>query len=107
MRDGDAAAEKAALITHHRATGACVRAERECLRRLGCNIFSPAATLAHVDESGALVLRGVVFGPGGGLAVGAAGTASVDKAEGLGRVVAEEILKKGGGEVLREARETE
>ena len=107
VREGDAAAEKAALIAHHKETSACVGAERECLRRLGCSIHSPVGTLARVDEGGALVLQAVVFGPGGGMAVRATGTSSVDKSEQLGGIVADEILKKGGGEIVREAHVTE
>jgi hydroxymethylbilane synthase len=107
VREGDAASERAALIAHHKETSACVGAERECLRRLGCSIYSPVGALAHVDGGGALVLQAAAFGPGGGMAVRATGTSSVSKAAQLGGVVADELLRKGGGEIIREAHETE
>ena len=105
VREGDDAAEKTALMVHHRATYACTRAERACLGRLGWNAYSPAGALAHVDDHGFLSLRAAVFGPEGKRIVEASGTSSSDHAEELGRAVAEEVLKKGGEQILLEARE--
>jgi hydroxymethylbilane synthase len=107
VRWGDAASEKAALIVHHAASFTCATAERECMRRIGCNIYSPAGALARVDDKGTLRLRAAVFGPEGDPVVEAAGLSAPGNAEALGQAVAKELFKKGGEKVLEEARREE
>lgn len=107
VRWGDAASENSARIVHHAESYNCATAERECMRRIGCNIYSPAGVLARVDDKGSLRLRAAVFGPEGDPVVEAAGLSGPGNAEALGQAVAKEILKKGGDKVLQEARREE
>ena len=80
-------------------THLAVRAERALLRRLGGGCQVPIA--AHASFEGAqLQLRGVVAGMDGRRVIQAAAAGSQEDPESLGASVAEDLLKRGAGEVL-------
>ncbi|HXX23689.1 MAG TPA: hydroxymethylbilane synthase [Terriglobia bacterium] len=80
-------------------THLAVRAERAMLRRLGGGCQIPIA--GHANFEGAqLHLRGVVASLDGSRLIQAVAAGSQDDPEGLGAVVAEDLLAKGAREIL-------
>ena len=97
-RDGDPAIGAIAFL-HHLPTAAEVLSEREFLRRLGggCQIPVGARAWVHGDQ---IRLMGMVAEVDGGRLFREEILGSVQDAEGLGRELAERLLKKGADEVL-------
>jgi hydroxymethylbilane synthase len=85
----------------HEASRRRTAAERAFLRRLrgGCHV--PAGALATLDGE-EISIRGVVAAPDGTSCVRGEVSGSVEDAEELGRVLADEILERGGSTILRE-----
>jgi hydroxymethylbilane synthase len=84
----------------HEETHLAVRAERAVLGRLGGSCQVPIAAHA-VIAVGALRLQALVAGLEGEGLVRAAATGPRDDPEGLGRSLAEELLRQGADEILR------
>ncbi len=83
----------------HAPTHCAVRAERAVLRHLGGGCQVPIAAQA-IAESGELRVIGVVADLEGKTVVRASGTGPIDDPEGLGMLVAEELLHQGAGTIL-------
>jgi hydroxymethylbilane synthase len=103
-RAGSALASDLAVLTHAPSARA-LAAERAFLARLegDCNV--PLAAHAEVEPGGALRLRGLVARPDGAF-VARAEARGADP-EALGRAVAEQVLERGGAEILAALREPE
>ncbi|MFH1763720.1 MAG: hydroxymethylbilane synthase, partial [Gemmatimonadota bacterium] len=88
----------------HAPTRAATTAERALLRRLegGCQL--PVGALAELDGTG-LRLRAMVCSLDGKRWVEGETSGPPDDAVGLGIGLAEELIQKGGGEILNEIRE--
>lgn len=96
-----------ALITllqalNHHDTESCVRAERAMNTRLegGCQV--PIGSYALLQGDDQLWLRGLVGTPDGSQMISAERRGHRDQAEQLGIALAEELLEKGAGDILRE-----
>ncbi len=88
---------------HHQPTAYCVLAERAMNRRLegGCQV--PIAGYATLNAAGdSLHLRGLVGRPDGSLVLRGEVRGPVEACEALGVQLAEELLAKGAGAILRE-----
>jgi hydroxymethylbilane synthase len=96
------AAELARAVTplDDPSTHLAVRAERAMLLRLGGGCQVPIAAHAHFEEAW-LRLRGVVASPDASRLLRAAAAGSESDPEGLGVAVAEDLLAKGAGEILK------
>lgn len=94
-------AEIGALIAglDHRETHLAVAAERAVLRRLGGGCQVPIAAHARV-ESGVLALKGLVATLDGRTLIRAERRGAAEDAEAVGTAVAEELLSRGGAEIL-------
>ena len=87
---------------NHHDTESCVRAERAMNTRLegGCQV--PIGSYALLQEDDQLWLRGLVGTPDGSQMISAERRGHRDQAEQLGIALAEELLEKGAGDILRE-----
>ncbi|ARU95583.1 hydroxymethylbilane synthase [Tatumella citrea] len=87
---------------NHHDTETCVRAERAMNTRLegGCQVPIGSYALLQADDQ--LWLRGLVGTPDGSQMICAERRGHRDQAEQLGIALAEELLEKGAGEILRE-----
>ena len=100
IRDGDAELARVIAPLDDSPTHFAVRAERTMLRCLGGGCQVPIA--AHASFEGArLRLQGVVAGMDGHRLIRADAVGSQDKPEDLGTAVAEDLLVKGAGEILK------
>lgn len=97
-REGDGAAAQALAPLNHAPTARAVMAERSFLAALGggCNV--PLGAYAEADGT-ELRLRAVVARPDGSSLL--RGEQRGSEPEGLGRAVAQEMLSRGAGELLR------
>lgn len=86
---------------NHLPTQISVLAERAFLKRLGGGCQVPIAGLARVEEE-KLVLTGLVAGIDGKKIVRGKVEGPFDRKEELGEGLADELLEKGAGEILRE-----
>ncbi len=90
-----------ALLLEHPPTRVRITAERAYLRRLrgGCQV--PAGALAEVLEGGSgLRVRGVIAAPDGARCIRGEIEGTAGQAEEIGRRLAEDLLLRGGQEVL-------
>lgn len=87
---------------NHRDTETCVRAERAMNTRLegGCQV--PIGSFALLQPGDQLWLRGLVGTPDGSKMISAERRGHRDQAEQLGIALADELLERGAGEILRE-----
>lgn len=87
---------------NHHDTESCVRAERAMNTRLegGCQV--PIGSYALLQGDDQLWLRGLVGTPDGSQMISAERRGHRDQAEQLGIALAEELLEKGAGDILRE-----
>jgi hydroxymethylbilane synthase len=101
-RTGNRDAEISGLIVSldHRETHLAVFAERSILRRLGGGCQVPIAGHALV-EGPVLVLRGLVASPDGRRLIRAERRGPVGDGEVLGAALAEDLLSRGGAEILK------
>ncbi len=83
-----------------KATALCVTAERAFLATLEGSCRTPIAGLARLD-SGTLTFKGETLSPDGRLQVVSTKTGPASAAADLGVTVADDILSRGGREVLR------
>ncbi len=103
---GPGAAERDAEIDtlvaslDHRETHLAVFAERAILRRLGGGCQVPIAGHALV-EGATLVLRGLVASPDGRRLIPAERRGPVSDGEALGTALAEDLLSRGGADILK------
>ncbi len=102
VRDGDAAFERAALAVHHKATWACVRAERTLFSALGWTTYAPAGAVAELKD-GKLRLSAAAFGPDGGVAR-AEVEGDAEQPGDVVREVAEKLKSEGADELVRKVR---
>ncbi|SCZ66749.1 hydroxymethylbilane synthase [Thiohalomonas denitrificans] len=100
-RSDDPAVNELIAVLDHRETHIRVSAERAMSRRLegGCQV--PLAGYAEL-EHGVIVLRGLVARPDGTEVVRGNISGRPEDAEELGRVLAEDLLSRGAGEILQE-----
>jgi hydroxymethylbilane synthase len=103
VRTGDARVTEWVGLLDHSDTRAATAAERAFLRMMegGCQI--PVGAFAEVSETG-LRLRGVVCSLDGKRGVEGEVSGALADAERLGTNLAEELILKGGGEILEEIR---
>lgn len=104
VRAGDqdtAAAVRSAV--HHAPTAIATAAERAFLRRLEGGCLAPIAALARSNDDGSLHLHGRVLSLDGGAVVEAERSAAIgdeSAAEQLGTALADDVLIRGGAEIL-------
>jgi hydroxymethylbilane synthase len=101
IRDGDSAAEQAALALHHRPTWSCARAEREVVAGLGWSAYVPLGAFAEIEGEEKLRLRAAVFGPAGEHLASAEACDSPQRATMCARTVVEDLRTAGAEDVLR------
>lgn len=87
---------------HDTETNLCITAERAMNTRLqgGCQV--PIAGFAQLQTDGQLLLRGLVGAPDGSEIIYEQQTASAEHAEALGFNVAEQLLSRGAGRILKQ-----
>jgi len=95
---GDAIAEILAPLDH-RDTRIAVTAERAFLQRVGGSCRTPLAAYATVDGN-AIALRALIASPDGTRVLRTQRAGAVDAAATLGSAAAEELLERGGAEIL-------
>jgi hydroxymethylbilane synthase len=88
---------------NHQPSWAATAAERAFMAHLGAGCHVPAAAYAVVDEHN-VWLRALVASHDGRNVLRGEQSGSTDEAETLGRMVAEDLLDRGAGELLRQAR---
>ena len=86
---------------NHANTYTCVSAERALCLRLGGGCQAPVAAYAEIIEK-QLKLRGLVARPDGSLLLHAEESGALNLAEELGTKTAEDLLRQGAGEILRD-----
>lgn len=98
-RDGDAQTIELLSVLDHSATRTCVEAERAMNRRLHGSCTVPIAAYATLDGK-ILSLEGLVGSAETGECIRASEVGRASDPEGLGRLVAAELMVKGAGELL-------
>jgi hydroxymethylbilane synthase len=101
-RERDPAREIAAGLDHAESRAAVI-AERAAMSALGAGCRVPAGFLGQVNGD-TLLVRGVVGSPDGAARIKAEAEGPADDPESLGRRLAKELLEKGAGDLLKEAR---
>ena len=91
-----------ALLAHldDAATRTAVLCERAFLRRLGGGCLVPIGALGEV-AGGTLTLNGAVLNVDGTASVAGTGRGGADDPEGVGHALADELIGRGAGELLR------
>ena len=98
-REDDAGSAALLSVLDHAPTRTCVEAERAMNRRLHGSCTVPIAAYAALD-GGVLTLEGLVGSAETGECVRATEVGRASDPEGLGRLVAAELMVKGAGELL-------
>ncbi len=98
-REDDARALELLQVLEHRGTRVCVEAERAMNRRLHGSCTVPVAAYATLD-GGVLSLEGLVGDAASGECIRASEVGRAADPEGLGRLVATELMLKGAGRIL-------
>jgi hydroxymethylbilane synthase len=98
-REGDARAHELLKPLEHRGTRVCVEAERAMNRRLHGSCTVPVAAYATLD-GGILSLEGLVGDAATGECIRASEVGRAADPEGLGRLVATELMLKGAARIL-------
>lgn len=101
-RLGDERVSRIVGPLNHLPTAIGMGAERSFLRRLGGGCLVPIGGLAQV-EGDRVHLRGLVASPDGRRIIQGTRKGKTEENETIGRVLAEELLNRGAGEILREA----
>jgi hydroxymethylbilane synthase len=99
-RSGDQEINEMLAALHDSETGLCVTAERAMNARLngGCQV--PIAGFAQLQD-GRLFMRGLVGSPDGSVIYRAERIGSLDKAEAIGKIIAEDLLAQGADKILQ------
>lgn len=99
-RADDAEINEILSVLHDQNTGLCVIAERALNRRLngGCQV--PIAGYAQILD-GQLFVRGLVGDPDGSVLYRSERVGSLDQAENIGLLVAEDLLAQGADKILQ------
>ncbi len=99
-RADDAEINEILSVLHDQNTGLCVIAERALNRCLngGCQV--PIAGYAQIID-GQLFVRGLVGDPDGSVLYRSERAGSLDQAENIGRLVAEDLLAQGADKILQ------
>jgi hydroxymethylbilane synthase len=105
VRKGDKYLEKLLLPLHHRPTALAITAERSLLHHIegGCQV--PLGAYAHI-QGNELQLYAIIGSLDGKHIVKGSRSGSYTDAERIGIELAEELLKRGGREILDEIRRT-
>jgi len=98
-REGDAQTSALLSVLDHATTRTCVEAERAMNRRLHGSCTVPIAAYATLDGK-ILSLEGLVGSAETGECIRASEVGRASDPEGLGRLVAAELMVKGAGELL-------
>ena len=98
-REGDAKSAQRLSVLNHAPTRICVEAERAMNHRLHGSCTVPIAAYAALDGS-VLTLEGLVGSAENGECVRATEVGRATDPEGLGRLVAAELMVKGAGRLL-------
>jgi len=98
-REGDAQTIELLSVLDHQSTRTCVEAERAMNRRLHGSCTVPIAAYATLDGK-ILSLEGLVGSASTGNCIRASEVGHASGPEGLGRLVAAELMVKGAGEML-------
>ena len=101
VRESDERVKGLVARVNDQNAAAALRAERAVVTRLGGGCQMPIGAVADIT-GGDLALRGVVVSPDGARIVRAAAAGSAADAEGVGRQVADELLRGGAGDILAE-----
>jgi hydroxymethylbilane synthase len=102
LRADDEATHTLVAPVNHTPSWAAAGAERAFMARLGAGCHVPAAAYAVVDEHD-IRLRALVADMDGEKIIRGERQGEIGEAELLGRRIAEELLDRGAGELLREA----
>jgi hydroxymethylbilane synthase len=99
IRDNDERVKRVVASVDNADAAAALCAERAVVSRLGGGCQMPIGAMAELSDEG-LALRGVVVSPDGDRIVRASASGSRADAEGIGRQVADELLRGGAGDIL-------
>jgi hydroxymethylbilane synthase len=102
LRANDTATHALVAPVNHQRSWAAAGAERAFMARLGAGCHVPAAAYAVVDDHEAW-LRALVASHDGATIIRGERCGPIDEAESIGRTVAEDLLDRGAGELLRQA----
>ncbi|MCE9548051.1 MAG: hydroxymethylbilane synthase [Planctomycetia bacterium] len=105
-RADDVAAQAAVAPLEHPACRAAVVAERSLLAALDGGCLAPVGAWGRLNNAGQLLLDAVVLSADGTRRLFAAGQDNASAAFQLGQRVADDLLRQGAGELIRQARET-
>lgn len=99
----DQLAREALSSLHHEDTALCVQMERDFLRTLEGGCTAPIGALAEIKES-TITFKGVLSSLDGKTFFNVETEIAREKADGFGKKCAEEILAKGGRELMHQIR---
>jgi hydroxymethylbilane synthase len=105
-REEDEAAYEACQPMNDEGTALCTMIEREFLRTLLGGCSTPISALAEIED-GDIYFSGHILSLDGRRKVETEKILPVEKASGIGRVAAEELLEKGGKEIADAIRDAE
>ncbi len=100
VRADDGRMRATAATANHPASWAAAQAERGFMAHLAAGCHVPAAAYALVDR-GQLWLRGLVSSRDGRIVIRAEGHSALPDARRLGRRVADDLLERGGGPLVK------
>ncbi|HSC71791.1 MAG TPA: hydroxymethylbilane synthase [Candidatus Methylomirabilis sp.] len=100
IRQGDPTATAKVMIVDHPDTRVAVMAERAFLRRLGGGCQVPFAAHARILND-QVILRGLVATPDGKQMINGERQGSRTEGEAVGTALAEDLLSRGAGEIIR------
>jgi hydroxymethylbilane synthase len=104
-REEDEATHKACQLLNDPDTALCTKIERDFLRTLLGGCSTPISALAEIED-GDLYFSGHILSLDGRQKVEIEKILPVDKANGIGKAAAEELLEKGGREIADSIRAT-
>lgn len=103
-KEEDSFCRKALELLNHRESEIAVHIEREFLRVLEGGCTAPIGALAEVKGKD-VFFEGALFNLDGSVKLGVKTSIPLEKTEGFGRRCAEEVLAKGGTELMKEIKE--
>jgi hydroxymethylbilane synthase len=104
-REEDEAANEACQLLNDPDTALCTKIERDFLRTLLGGCSTPISALAEIED-GDLYFSGHILSLDGRQKVEIEKILPIDKADGIGKAAAEELLEKGGREIADSIRAT-